>query len=154
MLGRSKDTVSAALVEGCDAMLEGRYVEYLESRHQPVPTWAWVNVLAHGGIEDLRRVRSESLTGRRRRATIAWRQSRAYLAGEVLAVVDGLEGALAAFQVRALVPVELRLSERAEEERLTPGDLVASLLSALDVERRFRRRREAAGIDDDPPVPR
>ena len=36
-----------------EAYLQGRYRQYLEARHEVVPSWAWVNQVAHGTRCDL-----------------------------------------------------------------------------------------------------
>lgn len=37
------------MVDQCAAFLTGTYRELLEAHGQPVPAWAWVNSLTHGG---------------------------------------------------------------------------------------------------------
>lgn len=39
-----------------EAFLNGTYPEILERRGEPVPAWAWINPLAHGGLDDVRRL--------------------------------------------------------------------------------------------------
>jgi hypothetical protein len=41
------------LAAAAQAYVDGQYRSYLECRGQPVPAWAWVNELAHGGRADL-----------------------------------------------------------------------------------------------------
>ncbi|HTW10191.1 MAG TPA: hypothetical protein VME46_21995 [Acidimicrobiales bacterium] len=50
---RARLTTSPALVEECEAFLQGRSAELLGSRHEPVEAWAWVNQVAHAELEEL-----------------------------------------------------------------------------------------------------
>lgn len=43
------------IVEQCSAFLNGTYRDLLERRRQVAPAWAWINALAHGDEEEVRR---------------------------------------------------------------------------------------------------
>lgn len=52
-------TSDSWIVEQCAAFLDGSYRELLMCRHQPIPAWTWINVLAHGDEEEVRRRAAE-----------------------------------------------------------------------------------------------
>jgi hypothetical protein len=105
--------MGAALVSESAAYLGGTYAETCASQGKDVPRWAWTNLLAHGSVEDLRR-QAQALD-RGLLHTRAWLAARAYLATEVLDLVD--RGApLLALQHDVLVPLELGLMARAVVE--------------------------------------
>lgn len=54
-------TSDSWIVEQCAAFLEGSYRELLRCRHQPMPAWTWINVLAHGDEEEVRRRAAETV---------------------------------------------------------------------------------------------
>ncbi|MDY7100694.1 MAG: hypothetical protein S0880_05855 [Actinomycetota bacterium] len=105
------------------------------SRQVVVPPWAWLNVLAHGTLHDLRGV--DDRLGARRDPQ-RWGQARAYLAGEVLAAVGCDDEALAALQRNVLVPIELDLAMLPRETAPEPRDVVGRVLAELDAFRRSR----------------
>ena len=72
------------LVSECEAFLAGDYAERLRRRSQPVPAWAWTNLLAHGTEEELRAEQARPPDSHHRR----WRAARAYLSAEVLTAVE------------------------------------------------------------------
>jgi hypothetical protein len=113
------------VVEDCEAFLAGRYVELCESRGEPVPVWAWLNLLAHGNEDDLR-----AAAGRRATA-VRWRQAQTFLAGELVDLVDAARVPLAAFQRDVLVPLELDVISCPGASRWLPGQLVSGLLGVL-----------------------
>jgi hypothetical protein len=87
-----------------EALLRGTYVEYLERRGHHVPPWAWINLLAHGSEDALRRA---ARTRRRRFFNVdGWRHARGYLAGEVIAAAQRA-GSLREIQTTVLIPLEL-----------------------------------------------
>jgi hypothetical protein len=134
MLWRRSDPDAAALVEECEAFLSGTYVELCEARGEPVPVWAWMNLLAHGTEDQLRAAMIQHPSAGR------WRHARGFLAGELLDRVDAAQLLLPEFQAGVLVPLELEMLECADANRWQPGRLVSGLLDALP-ERRNRQRR-------------
>lgn len=131
MLGRRVDVVSES-----EALLSGSYVEYLKRRGQQVPSWAWINLLAHGSEDALR------TATRLRRAPIVdmnvWWRARRYLAGEVLAAADRA-GSLESLQSTVLVPLELALMCARPVGRPRPGTWAASVLGAIEAHLSPRR---------------
>jgi hypothetical protein len=100
--------ITEVLVADCEAFLLGRYAEHVESRSEPVPVWAWTNVLAHGSREDLLRAAGEAhggwSAGRR------WRLARALVASEVLHAVNS-GASLVDVQRDVLAPIELAIAD-------------------------------------------
>jgi len=123
------------LVAECEAVLAGSYAEQLRRRHCPTPPWAWMNVLAHGALEDLRRVSAGVGAGGRAEQ---WMAARAYLAGEVLGLVDQGVCTLDELQRDVLIPLELRLVGGALATQPVPGETVSAVLTELDARRRSR----------------
>jgi hypothetical protein len=112
-----------------EALLRGTYVEYLERRGHDVPPWAWINLLAHGTDEALRRA---SRTRRRRFWNInVWRHARGYLAGEVIDAAQRA-GSLDDIQTTVLIPLELEHLGTPPSRRTSPGQWAASILTAIE----------------------
>lgn len=108
------------LVRDCEAFLLGGLAERFEALGLGVPTWAWTNLLAHATFDQLSAEVTAAPTGRPEARD--FRRSRAYLAAEVLAVVDGSD-ALAELQRRVLQPMELDLSETLRVMWWRPSEL-------------------------------
>jgi len=84
---------SRAMANDCEAFLEGTLAERMERRGDLLPTWVWLNLLAHGSPERLRACRATG--GRRGSTSRDWRLARYYLAMEILSAADrygSLEG--------------------------------------------------------------
>ena len=47
--------MSAVIVAECEAFLEGKFAESAVPAGELVPVWAWINLLAHGTEDQLRR---------------------------------------------------------------------------------------------------
>jgi hypothetical protein len=123
-----------ALARETEWFLVGRPAEHIYLDGGAVPLWAWMNLLAHGTVEDLR-----SRPGTfpdAPRSLQPWVAARRYLADEVLDVVDH-GSALLTVQREALIPLELDLMHAPAD--LCPADWVGMVTSAL--ERRAARRR-------------
>jgi len=101
MWRRRDDALGEELVEECESFLGGDYVERCETRGASVPPWAWMNVLAHGTEAEIRAAaanRPEHDDGR---------QALAFVAGELVDLIDDGRVDLEAFQRDVLVPLEL-----------------------------------------------
>lgn len=124
MWRRGRTSARTGLTQELDAYLSGHIVEHLRTQERPVPTWAWLNLLAHGTEQEI--LAEHSKVGAHGEAT-PWQDARSYLAGEVLAVLDADPVGLANVQESVLVPVELALIDRGT----TPGPSLAELVSAV-----------------------
>jgi hypothetical protein len=119
------------LVKECQAFLNGEFAEFGVPAGEPVPVWAWINLLAHGTEEQLRR---EAIMPA---GSDNWHRARSLLADRVLAdaVADG--SSLAEIQRDVLVPLELETISSRTAYRWDPPRLVIGVLGALsDADRR------------------
>ncbi len=105
------------VAQECEAFLNGTLAEYWEDKGIVVPVWAWTNLLAHGSLAQI--AHSVSRPGRIRRCGRTWAIARAYMAYEVLDLVDA-EFTLADMQATILVPLELEMAARSEVDRWSP----------------------------------
>lgn len=120
-----QDPAEIALVEESQAFLDGRYAELAASSDERVPVWAWMNLLAHGTEAELRIAASQLLVAE------GWRQARAFLAGEVVNVIDAGLMPLSQVQRDILVPLELDILSCPTANQWTPAQLVSGLLGVL-----------------------
>jgi len=139
MFGRDSNGEARLVVAACEALIEGRYVEQLEAWGRPVPPWAWMNLLAHGPAEALRKATIDR-SGRRFRRAELWHQARSYLAGEILDAAPHL-GTLHAMQAEILIPLELELMLRRRSGVRAPGQWVTWVTSAIDGHRPMQSHR-------------
>jgi len=131
-LPRRPDPGAARVVEACEWLLAGRYVELCEREGVAVPGWAWVNLLAHGGPRDLVAARHPSATGAVDAPSGAWRQARAFLCSEVLGRTGPDAARLVQLQSQALVPLELQLmAVPGHHACRSPARLADAVLRAL-----------------------
>src|SRR5262245_44011268 len=98
--GSETDPWGEILAEECESFLAGEYVERCEARGEPVPLWACLNVLAQGTEAEIRAAAADPRHD-------PGHQALAYVAGELVDLVD--EGCLdlETFQHEVLVPLEL-----------------------------------------------
>jgi len=129
MMWRRDRQEAVMLVEECEAFLAGTFAELCEYRLEPVPVWAWVNLLAHGTAGQLR-VDAGQPAGPGR-----WHAARAFVAGEVLDLVEARRLSLRGVQAGALVPLELEVMSCPGAPYWQPGQLVARLLGVLPDQR-------------------
>ena len=50
---RRKDGAPGDIGAECQAFLQGSYVEHLASLDRAIPSWAWLNTLAHGTATEI-----------------------------------------------------------------------------------------------------
>jgi hypothetical protein len=125
MWPRRSDRRGTALAMECEAFLAGRYVELCESRGEHVPTWAWINLLAHGTEDQLREtMEHDPCNG-------PWSQARGFLAGELLGLMDADRLSLSAFQRHVLVPLELDTISSSSAVGWRPSQFVSGVLGNL-----------------------
>lgn len=124
------------LAAECDALLSGRYPDYLRSLNRPIPVWAWTNPLAHASKEALRAMVAtpSRATGRAGR----WPHACRYVAGELLDLAER-NGPLTALQATVLVPLELDLIARPGVGSWPPGRWVETVTAALPSQGQRRR---------------
>jgi len=147
MKRRARRSAEHEIVLGCEAFVAGRYVDYLQAHHETVPSWGWLNLLAHGGVDDL--IAGSHVRVRIASSTQRWRAAQAYLAQEILGLLDGHADALVELQRTVLCPLEHELSSRLALD-WRPPQLVSSVLAALD-DRDAMQRRERHPIEKSKP---
>jgi hypothetical protein len=118
----------------CDLFLAGRYGEHLRCAGRPVPSWAWVNRLAHVSMSELRAIADGSSDGS---APPAWARTARFLAAEILQRVDN-DDELKALQRDVLVPLELDLAEQ-WFAAVAPGEVAQRVTIELVRSRKPRR---------------
>jgi hypothetical protein len=123
-----------ALARECEWFLAGRMAEHIFLNGGTVPLWAWMNLLAHGTLEDLQD--RPGTFPETHPSVDPWVAARRYLADEILDVVAG-GSPLLTVQREALIPLELELMHAPAD--LCPADWVGLVTAAL--EHRAARRR-------------
>ncbi len=135
MWRRNARPAADGLVAGCEALLDGRYPEYLACQGHRIPAWAWTNPLAHAPAEQIRAMMSTRSEGPG--AVAGWHKAFCYVAGEVLDVAER-RVPLADLQASVLVPLELDLIAHREARSWRPGTWVAEVLAVLPDSPRMR----------------
>ncbi|MDP1803928.1 MAG: hypothetical protein Q8K72_02065 [Acidimicrobiales bacterium] len=133
-------TLAADLTLECDAILAGRYADYLCSRGRPAPPWTWVNALAHRSASDLAALAGgDDRPGADRTPDAQqWRQALAYLADDVVSQVQESGITVGQLQRTRLIALELELCRN--PDRCTDPGQLAGLVMAV-VRRRPSRRQ-------------
>jgi hypothetical protein len=121
-----------------DAFLAGTYADWLSTKKQSVPAWAWLNRIAHATISELEIMSTWSAPPSDASDVVLWQRAIALLATDVLAITAD-DRQLASVQRRVLIPLELRLAER-WWSALAPIDFVSVVLSALRAPPVFREQ--------------
>lgn len=115
------------LLRDADALVGGHYLERLERQRERIPAWAVVNTVAHGRLDDLRRLAAApppALAG-----NLTCRDAAAWLAAQLRRVVGDDEGRLAFVQRELLIPYELAVL--VADDALTVPDVVVSVRTLL-----------------------
>jgi hypothetical protein len=109
-----------------DAFLSGHYVEYLLQQGRAVPSWAWINQLAHATPEELAAIAAGARPMVQHPYASAWQRAIGAIARSLLADVDRDDRRLCELQRQVLVPVELALAQ--EWDRPLPPAKVRDLV--------------------------
>ncbi|HEX4820405.1 MAG TPA: hypothetical protein VFV00_09375 [Acidimicrobiales bacterium] len=113
-----------------DAYLEGTYADWLLANGQPVPSWAWVNRVAHASLEELDAIADGQRLALEVPEVVVWEAVTTYLAKEMVARIDGDLTRLRNLQLDVVIPVELQLAAH-RWAQLAPVDLASRVLIAL-----------------------
>ena len=123
-----KEDGDSVLVRECEAFLEGTLAEHLDERGIVVPVWAWTNLLAHGGPEQITDcVCSPNQPSRSDRD---WSVARALLAFEIFDLMEA-GYPLEELQQDVLIPLELEMASRPEVSRWTPRQWLDTVDAAI-----------------------
>ena len=117
MFRHHSDPEADELIAGCEAFLDGSYAEHLRRAGVPVPAWAWLNLIAHGTLDELRALATGPVP------PSVWPRARWFLAGEVVDAVESGWCSLAGLQRDVLIPLEQRAMVGDTASRWGPGDL-------------------------------
>jgi hypothetical protein len=124
----------------CEAFLQGSYVGYLASLDRAIPSWAWLNTLAHGTAPEIEALgRGTSASDWRVARGTEWYPVVAFLASETLLVARTSGHSITEIQNAVLADIELGLAQEASARSLRPEELVEHTLAALQVYRGDRR---------------
>lgn len=106
----------------CEAFLDGTLADYWDDKGMRVPAWAWLNLLAHGSEQQIRAgIANPSRC--RRGASRSWHLARAYVAYEVLHLMDDAY-TLADMQRCVLIPLESQMAALPDDVRWSPRQWV------------------------------
>jgi hypothetical protein len=122
----------SGLADEVEAFLAGGLAEHMTYRGRTVPSWAALNRLAHADGQELRAV-VEGTQDRwaARPFGRPWAAAERFLAGRLLARA-GSEHEVSWTQRTVLIPLELRLIERAKTTSFTPEQVLDAGAEALD----------------------
>jgi hypothetical protein len=115
-----------------EAFLRGTYAEHLISHGRRVPSWAWLNRVAHGTEADLAvLVGGEHPWDGSTIGHTGWHRMVSFLAADLLALARATDQTVSALQREVLVPLELELAREDNHRRLGAAQLVSVALAAL-----------------------
>lgn len=115
---RSKRPKPGGIVQEAERLLQGRTLEAYIARHERVPAWSLIGLLAHASRSELTRLASPAT----RPDPDGWSGTVARLAGELLGVTFD-EASLVYLQRRSLVPLELDMLGSLTAPPASPADL-------------------------------
>ena len=116
----------------CEAFLHGIYVEYLESTKSIIPSWAWLNVLAHGTEEQITSLATGTASQYESAARgTEWHSVVSLLAVEMLVLAKGTGRSVSEIQHSILVDVELALAREGDKRWLGPREVVGRTMAAF-----------------------
>ena len=115
-----------------EAFVLGTYAKYLESSGRRIPSWAWINCLAHASESKLTALANGTYSwGRDGWGSTQWYRAVSFLATELLTRAKASDQTVRRLQQVVLVPLEADLVREEERRRLGPADLVTLTLAAL-----------------------
>jgi hypothetical protein len=104
----------------------------LESHGRKVPSWVWLNSVAHGTEADLSAlVRGEHPWDGSTSGNTGWYRMVSFLAADLVALARTTDQTVSALQREVLVPLELELANEDNRRRLGAAQLVSVALAAL-----------------------
>jgi hypothetical protein len=118
MLRHRGNPEAEQLTAECEAFLGGSYAEHLRRAGVPLPAWVWLNLIAHGTLDELRALATGPAP------PPVWPRARWFLAGEVLAAVESGGCSLRGLQRDALIPLEQQAMTGDAASRWGPAELV------------------------------
>jgi hypothetical protein len=116
-----------------EAYLSGTCARYLQGQHKQVPTWAWINALAHCSPQGMRNIAVGLDHGLPRGFKLRrWKKVIHLLAAEMVKLAEIGEHSIEDLQRQALVPLEDRLLQGIEpHDPSTPENLASCTFTTL-----------------------
>ena len=116
----------------CEAFLHGTHVEYLDSAACIIPSWAWLNVLAHGTEDQITSLANgaSSQYEAAGRGT-EWASMMSLLAVEMLGLAKATSRSVSEIQRSILVDVEPALARECDNRCPRPREVVGRTMAAL-----------------------
>ncbi len=118
----------SVLVRECEAFLKGTLAEHLDERGIVVPVWAWTNLLADGGPEQI--TDCVCSPNQPHRSDRDWSVARALVAFEIFDLMEA-GYRLEELQEDVLIPLELEMAARPEVSRWTPRQWLDTVDAAI-----------------------
>jgi hypothetical protein len=102
--------MNSLVADECESFLSGVYVDHLLDRDREVPSWAWINLIAHASPERLAELANEGPSPSMARSDYrAWRIVIRTIAENVLAAATETATPIAEIQSLTLMPIEFAL---------------------------------------------
>jgi len=121
-----------ALADECEAFLHGRLVDHYRAAGEVVPSWAWLNKLAHATPEELALIADgRELAFGSDPEMSSWNQAAVVVAEEVLERAEQTGLRVRAVQLLRLVPFELAAAGNKGGYPMTPQLLVSVTRAVL-----------------------
>ena len=121
-----------SVADECQMFLAGTYRDHFVLRGLEVPSWAWLNAVAHASVTDLAALEAGEGESREVGTAGEWQRAMSQLACGVLDRAGDELDALSKIQQETLIPLELTLLRTAARPDLTAAQLVALVTAALD----------------------
>ena len=130
--GRTGEAPTASVGGESEAFVAGTYAQYADACDLPVPPWAWVNMLAHSGEEQLELIAAYGLDslgqpGKPLASPAAVKRLACKLLGEMARTGTPLS----AMQVNTLRPLEARMIDDEHSWALTVDQVTSLVLATL-----------------------
>jgi hypothetical protein len=101
---------SSVVADECESFLAGEYIDRLLDLDREVPSWAWINAIAHAAPSRIVELASEPSSPPSMRADYrAWRMVIREIAEDVLATAMDTSATVEEIQSLTLMPIEFAL---------------------------------------------
>jgi hypothetical protein len=133
---KKSDVTSDALrvSADCERVLDGSYLDSLCAAGSPIPSWVWLNKLAHSPEPELQLIARRPCVLQQRPDLHAWARTLSFLAHELVQSSARCGRSVSALQRAALLPLELELMASI----FGPSELTRRVLVALEETARHR----------------
>lgn len=125
-----KKRTTPTIADECEAFLSGHIADLYEESELTVPCWAELNRLAHGSLQDLEQLATDSAPMSTRLADASWRYTLRRLSAQMITDIDD-PAALRRVQAAVLWPLEEQLLAAPDGPVQTPSELFRIVVSVL-----------------------